>query len=92
MKNRLDFYQVQLQVSNAYTVPFPILITIGAIRIDPHYTFFLVLLQFYQERAKRPRSALSVRHRETLMSVVGVLLFSCPGNMFGDVSYENSFS
>lgn len=40
MKNRLDFYQVQLQVSNAYTVPFPILITIAAIRIDPHYTFF----------------------------------------------------
>lgn len=39
MKNRLDFYQVQLQVSNAYIVPFPILITITAIRIDPHYTF-----------------------------------------------------
>jgi hypothetical protein len=44
MKNRLDFYQVQLQVSNAYGLPFPILITITAIRIDPHYTFFFKFL------------------------------------------------
>lgn len=44
MKNRLDFYQVQLQVSNAYIVPFPILITITAIRTDPHYIFFFWFL------------------------------------------------
>lgn len=58
MKNRLDFYQVQLQVSNAYTVPFPILITITAIRIDPHCTFFWFLCNF----SRKEQNGLGVRY------------------------------
>lgn len=59
MKNRLDFYQVQLQVSNAYTVPFPILITIAAIRIDPHYTFFFWFLCNF---SRKEQKGLGVRY------------------------------